>query len=260
MIHETAIVDPSAKLGAGVSVGAYSIIEAGVEIGDDTRIGPHVVIRGGTRIGRNNRIYQFVSLGDEPQDKKYEGESSELIIGDGNTIREYCTINRGTADGGGKTTVGNNNWIMAYVHVAHDCIVGDHTIFVNGAAIAGHVEIHDYAILSAFALVHQFCRVGRYAFVAPTTVLTKDLTPFTLASGAVGNRAKTYSLNEEGLKRRGFNVGLIEALRYCYRRKVRGMASDESSSEKIAELTKRYPEVEEFIRFVDAPSRRGILR
>ncbi len=259
-VHRTAVIDPSVRLGDGVSVGAYSIIGADVEIGDDTEIGPHVVIRGRTRIGCNNRVYQFVSLGDDPQDKKYEGESSELIIGDGNTIREYCTINRGTADGGGKTVIGDGNWMMAYVHVAHDCIVGDHTIFVNGAAVAGHVEVHDHAILSAFALVHQFCRVGRYAFIAPTTVLTKDLTPFTLASGSAGNRAKTYSLNEEGLKRRGFNFELIEALRYCYRKRVRGAPLNRDDAEKIAQLAKRYPEVEEFVRFVDNPSKRGILR
>ena len=260
-VHETAVIDPSVRLGEGVSVGPYSIIGADVEIGDATRIGPHVVIRGRTRIGRNNRVYQFVSLGDEPQDKKYGGESSELIIGDGNTIREYCTINRGTVDGGGKTVIGDRNWIMAYVHVAHDCIVGNRTVFVNGAAIAGHVEVHDDATLSAFALVHQFCRVGRYAFVAPTTVLTKDLTPFTLASGSTGSRARTYSLNEEGLRRRGFNADLVEALRYCYRRRVRGVPPDkDDEGDKVAELAKRYPEVEEFIRFIDNPSRRGILR
>ncbi len=264
LIHETAIIDPSVRLGRDVSIGAYSIIGANTEIGDGSRIGPHVVIQGRAHIGRGNRIYQFASLGDEPQDKKYAGEESELFIGDGNTVREYCTINRGTADGGGRTVIGNNNWIMAYAHIAHDCNVGNDTILVNGASLAGHVEVGDYAILSAFVLAHQFCRIGRHSFAGPTAVLKHDLTPFTLASG---NPAKTYSLNTKGLKRRGFSAELITALRHCYRQLVRkprdgaggkGGKNGESGPD-LDQLAKRYPEVEEFIRFVQS-SERGILR
>ena len=261
MIHETAIIDPSARLGGGVSIGAYGIIGANVEIGDNTHISSHVVVKGRTYIGRNCLIHQFASLGDAPQDKKYTGEESELFIGDDNVIREYCTINRGTANGGGKTVIGAGNWLMAYSHVAHDCVIGDHVVFSNGASVAGHVVIGDYAILSAFVLVHQFCRVGRYSFIGPATVLTQDLTPFTLASG---NPAKTYSLNKEGLKRRGFSPALITALRGCYRELVRkpraGSAADsEQQSFDLATLAKKYPEVKEFAQFVKS-SQRGILR
>ncbi len=254
LIHATAVIAPSARLGRGVEVGPYSIIESDVEIGDGTRVGPHVVIRGRTRVGRDNRIYQFASLGDEPQDKKYAGEASELLVGDRNVVREYCTLNRGTADGGGKTLIGDDNWIMAYVHVAHDCIIGNHAIFANGSSLAGHVEVGDYAILSAFVLVHQFCRIGRHSFTGPATVLTQDLTPFTLASG---QPAKTYSLNKEGLKRRGFDAELVTALRCCYRQLVRRNGGGKVRD--LGELARQYPEVGEFIRFVET-SRRGILR
>ncbi len=165
MIHPTAQIDPTAKLAADVQIGAYSVIGANVEIGAGTQIGPHVVIQGPTRIGRNNRITQFASIGGDPQDKKYHGEQSLLVIGDDNLIREFATINRGTADGGGVTRIGNSNWIMAYVHIAHDCIVGNHTVFSNNATLAGHVEIGDFTILSGFSGVHQFCRVGAHAFL-----------------------------------------------------------------------------------------------
>ncbi|MEP6940536.1 MAG: acyl-ACP--UDP-N-acetylglucosamine O-acyltransferase, partial [Rudaea sp.] len=164
-VHATALIDPAARLEPGVAVGAYSVIGAGVEIGAGTQIGPHVVIQGPTRIGRNNRIFQFASIGGDPQDKKFHGERSELVIGDDNLIREFVTLNRGTSDGGGATRIGNGNWIMAYVHVAHDCIIGDHTVFSNNATLAGHVEIGDYAILSGFCGIHQFCRVGAHAFI-----------------------------------------------------------------------------------------------
>ena len=251
-IHATAIVDPSACLGSGVEIGAYSIISADVEIGDHTRISPHVVVRGRTRIGRGNRIYQFASIGDEPQDKKYAGEASELLIGDRNVIREYCTINRGTADGGGKTVIGDDNWIMAYAHVAHDCLIGNHAVFANGASLAGHVEVGDHATLSAFVLVHQFCRVGKYSFAGPASRLTQDLAPFTLASG---NPPKTYSLNKEGLRRHGFEPDLVTALRCCYKQLVRRL----DGNCDLGKLAKRYPEVHEFIQFVES-SRRGVLR
>ena len=252
-IHATALIDPSARLDSDIRVGAYSIIDSDVEIGSGTRINSHVVIRAGTRIGRDNHIFQFTSLGDAPQDKKYQGEESKLLIGDSNVIREYCTLNRGTANGGGKTVIGNGNWFMAYVHIAHDCVIGNHTIFANGSSLAGHVEVGDYAKLSAFVLVHQFCRVGRYSFTGPATVLTQDLTPFTLASG---NPAKTYSLNKEGLKRSGFDAELVAALHHCYRQLVRRRGD---SGQNLGKLAQQFPEAKEFIRFVEL-SQRGVLR
>lgn len=253
-IDSTAIVDPSVNLGNGVSIGAYTVIGPGVEIGDDTRIGPHVVMQGPARIGKNNRIYQFASVGDDPQDKKYSGESSELCIGDNNVIREFCTINRGTAAGGGKTLIGNDNWIMAYVHIAHDCVVGNGTIFVNGAMLGGHARIDDYVILSANVLVQQFCRVGRHAFAARGVMLTKDLTPFTLAAGSP---AKTLSLNKKGLQRHNFDPELVLALERCYKKKVR--ETNNPDIPDIDDHARQYPEVREFIQFIEG-SGHGILR
>ncbi len=256
MIDSTAIVDPSACLGDGVSIGAYSIIEAGVEIQDNTKVGPHAIIRGRTRIGKNNRIYQFTSLGEEPQDKKYAGEASELHIGDDNVIREFCTINRGTAGGGGKTVIGSGNWIMAYVHIAHDCVVGDNTIFVNGATLGGHVHIGDYTVLGANVLVQQFCRVGRYAYATRAATLAKDLTPFTLAAG---NPVKIVCLNRKGLKRHGFDDELILLLDRCYKQLVKGKPSSDSLD--IHAEAERHVEVKEFLDFIKtARAGGGILR
>ncbi len=201
MVHATAVVDAGAKLGNGVSIGAFSVIAASVEIGDGTHVGPHVVIEGPTRIGRDNRIFQFASIGADPQDKKFHGERSELIIGDGNTIREFVTINRGTADGGGATRIGNANWIMAYAHIAHDCQVGNHTIFSNNATLAGHVEVGDHAILSGFAGVHQFCRIGAHAFIGMGCLINGDVPPFVIVADDYG---RPRGINAEGLKRRGY--------------------------------------------------------
>ena len=254
MIDSTAIIDPSAHLGDGVSVGAYSIIGADVEIQDNTRIGPHAVIREGTKIGKNNRVYQFTSIGEEPQDKKYTGEASELHIGDDNVIREFCTINRGTADGGGKTIIGSGNWIMAYTHIAHDCVVGDGIIFVNGATLGGHVHIGDHVVLGANVLVRQFCRVGRHAFATRAATLAKDLTPFTLAAG---NPARVLSLNKKGLKRHDFDAELILLLDRCYKQLVKGKKPPDTLD--IDTEAGRYIEVKEFLDFI-ASSRQGILR
>lgn len=253
-IDSTAIVDPSVRLGNGVSVGAYSIIGPDVDIGDDTWIGPHVVVQGATQIGKDNRIYQFASVGGDPQDKKYSGGSSELHIGDNNVIREFCTINRGTSGGGGKTRIGNGNWIMAYVHIAHDCIVGNDTVFVNGATLGGHVCVEDYAILSANVLVQQFRHIGRYAFAARGTILAKDLTPFTFAAG---NPAKTVSLNKEGLRRHGFGTELILILERCYKKLVKQTRNPDIPD--IDSDVLQCPEVREFIQFIE-DSRHGILR
>lgn len=214
MIHPTAIVDPSAKLAAGVQVGAYSIIGADVEIGAGTTVGPHVVVQGPTRIGRNNRIWQFASLGADPQDKKFRGERTELVIGDGNTIREFVTVNRGTGDGGGVTRIGDDNWIMAYVHVAHDCRVGSHTILANNATLAGHVEVGDHVILGGFTGVHQFCKIGAHAFSAMCSAINRDVPPFVYAAGQF---AVPRGVNSEGLKRRGFTPERIAAIKRAYR-------------------------------------------
>ena len=273
MIHDTAIINSSARLGHNVSVGAYSIIGGHVEIGDNTEIGNHVVIQGHTRIGKNNHIHQFVSLGDEPQDKKYKGEESQLLIGDGNKIREFCTVNRGTESGGGKTEIGDDNLLMAYVHIAHDCLVGNHTVFVNGATLGGHVEVGDYANLGANVLVHQFCHIGKYSYSSQAVILTKNLTPFTHVSGNRSRgkkvsgeteqedaRVKTYSINKVGLRRHGFSQEVIVALEDCYKRLIR--KRENPHSEELNDLAKEHIEVKEFIEFYDTFSKdnRGILR
>lgn len=213
-IHATAIVDPNAEIDSSVEIGAYSIIGPNVKIAAGTKIGPHVVIEGHTTIGKENRIFQFASIGAEPQDKKYAGEVSYLEIGDRNLIREFCTFNCGTANDKGITKVGNDNWFLAYVHIAHDCVVGNHTIFSNNAALAGHVEVADWVIMSGYASVHQFCKIGAHAFVGMNTSLTQDVPPYVLLSG---NPAHAHGANLEGLKRRGFSRDQINAIRLAYK-------------------------------------------
>lgn len=213
-IHPTAIVHPNARLAPDVTVGAYSIIGEHVEIGEGTQIGPHVVIHGYTRIGAHNKIFQFCSLGEVPQDKKYQDEPTRLEIGDYNTIREFCTFNTGTIQDAGVTRVGNRNWIMAYVHIAHDCQVGDHTIFANNAQLAGHVHIDDYAILGGFTVVHQFCHIGKHSLTGMGTIVFKDILPFVTAAG---NTAKPHGINAEGLRRHGFTSERIQLIKEAYK-------------------------------------------
>ncbi|MFN0163040.1 MAG: acyl-ACP--UDP-N-acetylglucosamine O-acyltransferase [Burkholderiales bacterium] len=213
-IHPTALIDPGAELDADVEVGAYTVIGTGVRIGAGTRVGPHCVIEGRTSLGRGNRVWQFCSLGGAPQDKKYQGEPTRLEIGDGNTIREFCTFNRGTAQDAGVTRLGNDNWIMAYVHLAHDCQIGDHTIFANNAQLAGHVHVGDWAILGGFTAVHQFVRLGAHSMSAMGSKLLKDLPPYVTCSG---NPAAPHGINAEGLKRRGFSPARVEAVRRAYK-------------------------------------------
>jgi UDP-N-acetylglucosamine acyltransferase len=214
MIHSTAIVHRGAMLATDVEVGAYTIIGEHVEIDSGTVIGSHVVIKGHTRIGKNNRIFQFSSLGEIPQDKKYSNEPTRLEIGDDNTIREFCTFNIGTVQDAGVTRIGNNNWIMAYVHLAHDCQVGNHTIFANNAQLAGHVNIGDYAILGGYTGVHQFVRVGAHVITGVGTVVLQDIPPYMLVSG---NPAQPHGINSEGLKRRGFSSTAIMAIKRAYK-------------------------------------------
>ena len=256
MIHETAVIEPGAELGEGVSIGPYSIIGKDVSIGDGTQIGPHVVIKGPTRIGRENKIYQFASLGEDPQDKKYDNEETWLEIGDRNTIREFCTFNRGTIQDKAVTRIGNENWVMAYVHIAHDCMVGNNTIFANNASLAGHVAVEDFAILGGFTLVHQFCRIGAHSFSAMNSVISKDVPPYVMVSG---HMAKPYGLNTEGLKRRGMSAEAGNQLRRAYKLIYR---SGKTLKEAITELEPErvhYPEIDRMLTFLSHVTR-GIVR
>ena len=256
MIHPSAIIEPGARLAAGVSVGAYSLIGARVEVGEGSSIGPHVVLSGRTHIGRNNRVWQFCSIGEPPQDKKYAGEDTAVEIGDGNTIREYVTINRGTAGDAGVTRVGNDNWIMAYVHFAHDCQIGSHGIFANACQLAGHVHVGDWATLGATTLVHQFVQIGAHSFTGMGTYLDRDLPPFVRAAG---NMAQPYGINSVGLRRRGFAAGTIEALKRAYRTIYRsGLGQDEARRE-LETQAKECAEVRLMLEFLDA-STRGYIR
>ena len=214
MISEHAIIHPSAKLGAGVTVGPGTIIGADVEIGEGTWVGPHVVIQGPTVIGKHNKIFQFASVGDEPQDVTYQGEPTRLIIGDHNIIREFCMISRGTVKGGGLTRLGDHNFLMAYSHIGHDCMVGNQVIMVNYSALSGHVLISDYAIIGAYAAVHQFCQVGAYAFIARATYVTKDVLPYVMIAG---HATSACGINTVGLRRRGFSSSAIDHLRRAYK-------------------------------------------
>jgi UDP-N-acetylglucosamine acyltransferase len=256
MIHPTAIIDPGARLGAGVSVGPYSVIGGNVEIGDETWIGPHVVLTGHTRIGSGNRIYQFCSIGEAPQDKKYGGEPTRLEIGDRNTIREYCTFNTGTVQDAGVTRIGSDNWIMAYVHIAHDCQVGDRTIFANNSQIAGHVHVDDWAVLGGYTGVHQFCRVGAHTMTAVGTVVLQDVPPYVMAAG---NSAAPHGINVEGLKRRGFPAEALLTLKRAYRTLYKSGLMLEEARAKLQEEAKAHPEIQPILDFL-AVSKRGIIR
>ena len=257
MIDPTAIIHPDAVVAEDVSIGPYSIIGEGVSIASGNTIDSHVVIKGPTTIGSNNRFFNFCSIGEDPQDKKFQGESDSVLqIGNDNTFREYVSINRGTGEGGGKTMIGDDNWIMAYVHIAHDCIVGSHTIFANNATLAGHVIIDDFAILGGFTGVHQFCRVGSYCFSAISSVVVKDVPPYVLVSG---NTAKPSGLNREGLKRHGFDTQTINLLRKAYKIIYRdGLKLNDALSE-LEKLSIDSKEVEKMRIFI-AESERGIVR
>ena len=256
MIDSRAIIDPKATLAAGVSVGPFSIIGPDVEIGANTWIGPHVVINGPTRIGADNKIYQFASIGDAPQDKKYAGEPTRLEIGDRNTIREYCTINRGTVQGGGVTKIGDDNWIMAYVHIAHDCRVGNHVIFANHTTLAGHVTVDDHVICGGFTGIHQFCHIGRHCFTAISTIVVKDVPPYLMIAG---NTAKPSGLNKEGLKRHGFSAATITLLRKAYKIVYREGLTVQQALDKLQLLGAASEEVASFAEFISRSSR-GIVR
>jgi UDP-N-acetylglucosamine acyltransferase len=257
LIDPTACIHPTARLAGDVSIGAWTIVGADVEIGPGTEIGPHCILKGPTRIGAGNRIFAFCSIGEDPQDKKFiAGTPTRLEIGDGNTIREYCSINRGTAGGGGKTTLGDDNWVMAYCHIAHDCHVGNHTIFANNATLAGHVVIGDYAILAGFTGVHQFCRIGESSFMAISAVVVKDVPPFVMVEG---NTARARAINREGMRRRGMSAETIEAVRRAYKVLYRQQLTLERALAELEVTATGCPEVERFVDFVRA-SERGIVR
>lgn len=255
-IHPTAIVLDSAKVADDVEIGAFSVIGADVELGAGTKIDSHVVINGPTRIGENNHIYQFNSIGDDPQDKKYQNEPTRLEIGDNNTIREFCTISRGTVQDAGVTSIGNDNWIMAYVHIAHDCNIGDHCVFANNATLAGHVHVGDWAIFAGFTGAHQFCHIGAHAFLGMYSGTSRDVPAYTM----IGGQPPTpKGINSEGLKRRGFSADQIRNIRAAYRVVFRkGLKLAEAIAE-LEQVVSRQPELEIFIDSLKN-SERGILR
>jgi UDP-N-acetylglucosamine acyltransferase len=255
-IHPSALIDPGAQIGKDVSIGAFCVIGAQVEIGDGTRIGSHVVIDGPTRIGRENQIYSFSALGGDPQDKKFHGERSELVIGDRNTIREFVTFNRGTAGDAGVTRIGDDNWIMAYVHIAHDCIVGNKTIFANASSLAGHVTVEDYVILGGFTLVHQFCKVGAHAFTSMGSVINRDVPPFVTVAGKY---AEPHGINSEGLKRRGFDKDRIMSIKRAYRTLYKSGLPLAEARVQLAEAAKDAPDVRLMLEFIDR-SERSLVR
>jgi len=257
MIHSTAVIDLKAEIGEEVEIGPYTVIEKGVFIDQGTRIGPHVVIREGTQIGKRCQVFQFASIGEAPQAVAYKGEKTTLLIGDQNIVRESVTLHRGTIKGGGKTVIGNDNFFMAYSHVAHDCQIGNQVFLYNGASLAGHIVIEDHAIIGALSGVHQFCRIGTHAMISGITGIVQDVPPYMLAAG---NRAKLYGLNTVGLKRHHFSEETIKALKKAYRTIFRsGLALENAIKEVEEDKISQIPEVQHLIQFIQR-SKRGISR
>lgn len=256
MISNQAIIDPSAKIGANVSIGPFTIIGANVEIGSDTVVGSHVIIKGPTKIGRNNKFYHFSSIGEDCQDKKYHGEDTRLDIGDNNSFREGCTVHRGTVQGGGVTTIGHDNLFMVNTHVAHDCIIGNNVIFSNNASIAGHVRVDDYASLGGFVGVHQFCVIGAHSFIAGGSIILKDVVPFVIVSGYP---AQAHGLNTIGLTRREFSAEAINILKQAYKIVFRTSATVKDAIAKLSLLAADSAELSLLTNFLQQ-STRGIVR
>jgi UDP-N-acetylglucosamine acyltransferase len=255
-IHPRAVVNSAAEIAAGVEIGPWCVIGPDVVIGADTWIGPHVIISGRTTLGERNRVFQFNSLGEEPQDKKYAGEDTRLTIGDENTIREFCTLNRGTVQGGGVTRIGNDNWIMAYVHIAHDCQLGDHIIMANNASLAGHVTVGDWAILSGFSQIHQFCDIGEHAFVSFSSLVNQSVPPYVTVSP---DKSRPRGINGEGLRRRGFTAEQIQNVRRAYRLLYRSGLPLEKAKEKMRALEEVDGEIQRLLDFLEHVDR-SILR
>ena len=255
-IHPSALVDPGARIGANVAIGAYTVVGADVEIGDGSVIGPHCSIHGPTRIGRDNRIHAHVAIGGDAQDKKFGGERAELVIGDRNVIREFCTFNRGTGHGGGCTRIGDDNWFLAYVHIAHDCQVGHGCVFSNNATLAGHVEVGDQVILGGFAGVHQFCRIGAHAFIGMGSLVNADVPPFVMVADRY---SEPRGINSEGLRRRGFDADRIAAIKRAYRTLYRSGKPLAEVREQLAAGAQDSQDVRLMLEFVER-SERGLLR
>ena len=257
MIHPTAVIDPKAEIGEGVEIGPYSVIEKSVSLDQGTKIGPHVVIREGTRVGKRCHIFQFASIGEAPQSFGYKGEKTFLQIGDENIIREFVTLHRGTIKGGGKTTIGNKNFFMAYSHVAHDCHIGNEVVMSNAATLAGHIVIEDWAIIGGIVAIHQFCRVGTHAFIGGVSGVTLDIPPYMLASGS---HVKLFGLNNVGLKRANFSEEAIKALKKAYRIIFRSGLTLEKAIKTVGEdEISHIPEVQHLLHFIQH-SKRGIAR
>ncbi|GAB2492220.1 acyl-ACP--UDP-N-acetylglucosamine O-acyltransferase [Arenimonas alkanexedens] len=256
MIHPSAQIDPGARLGSNVQIGAFAVIGPEVEIGDDSRIGPHCVITGPARIGRANTIHAHATVGNDPQDKKFAGERTELVIGDRNTFFEFTTISRGTADGGGTTRIGDDNWIMAYVHVAHDCIIGNQCILANNATLAGHAVLGDWVILGGFAAIHQFCKIGDHAFIGMGSLVNADVPPFLMVADKY---AEPRGINAEGLKRRGFDADRIAAIKRAYRALYMSGKPMSEVREQLAQGATESQDVRLMLEFIER-SGRGLLR
>ena len=262
LIHPTAVIDPAAQLDSSVSVGPYTVIGPHVKVGKGTTIGAHCVIEGHTTIGQDNRIFQFNSLGAIPQDKKYAGEPCELIIGDRNTVREFCTFNIGSPGDAGVTRVGNDNWIMAYVHLAHDCVVGNHTIFANNSQLAGHVHVGDWVILGGFTVVHQFIKIGAHSMTAMCSLLFADLPPFVMCQG---QPAQARSMNFEGLRRRGFSADSVSAVKAMHKALYRDGLTLDQAKARIAELPAQHSDAQVVVDLMlgflaESSPQRGIVR
>ena len=255
-IHETAIIDPRARIADDVEIGPWSIVGPNVSIGKGSWIGPHVIINGHTTIGENNRIYQFNSIGEAPQDKKYAGEDTELIIGNNNLIREFCTLNRGTVQDGGATRIGDDNWIMAYVHIAHDCVLGNHIIMGNNASLAGHVTIGDWAILSGFSQIHQFCEIGEHAFISFSSLVNRSVPPYVTVSA---DKSRPRGVNTEGLRRRGFSPEQVQNVRRAYKVLYRSGHTLEEARDQLAEMATDNEELQTLVEFIDHADR-SIIR
>ncbi|MDA9210946.1 acyl-ACP--UDP-N-acetylglucosamine O-acyltransferase [Methylophilaceae bacterium] len=255
-IHSTALIHPKSKLHPTVKVGAYSVVGENVQIDEGSEIGNFVTLAGNTTIGKDNKIYHYCSLGEIPQDKKFDNEKTFLSIGDGNTIREFCTFNVGTIGGGGITKIGNNNWLMAYVHIAHDCKLQNNIILANNTSLAGHVEIDDFAILGGFTLVHQFCKIGAHIITSVGTIILKDIPPFIIAAGT---NAKPNGINLEGLKRRNFTTQSISDIKKAYKVIYREGNTIETANKILVKLAKKTKEVNLFVDFIDK-SNRGLIR
>jgi len=252
-VHATAVVDASAQLGADVAIGAYSVIGAEVEIGDGTVIGAHCSILGPTRIGRDNRIAGHAAIGGDPQDKKFRGERTELVIGDRNSIREFVTINRGTGDGGGATRIGDDNWLLAYTHVAHDCDIGSHCVLSNNSTLAGHVQVGDWVITSGFSGIHQFCRIGAHAFIGMGALVNGDVPPFVMV--ATEDYGRPRGINSEGLKRRGFDKDRISAIKRAYRTLYVSGANLADARRQLAALAADSDDVRAMLDFIERGER-----